>query len=108
MIAVLSICLMLWTAITLRRHRTTFVPHRLASHLVTAGPFRFSRHPIYFADLILLGSTALMMGSVWPLILLPVLIFILRQGFVVPEEKMLLKNFPEEFTRWSSQVRRWL
>ena len=99
---------MLWTAFTLRRHRTTFIPHRQASHLVTSGPFRYSRHPIYLADLILLFSSGLIMASPWPLLFTPILALVLRQGFVIPEEKMLQRNFPEEYKSWSSSTRRWL
>ena len=105
--AVLAIVLMLWTAFTLRRHRTSFIPHRQASHLVTSGPFRFSRHPIYLADLILLAASGFIIGTAWSLVFTPLLALILRQLFIIPEEKMLHKIFPEEFQRWSSSVRRW-
>lgn len=106
-LAAFALATILWTAFTLRHHRTTFIPHRQASHLVTAGPFRFSRHPIYLADLILLLASGFLMGSAWPFLFTPFLALILRQIFMIPEERMLQKTFPEEFHQWSSSVRRW-
>lgn len=107
-LAALAIAAMLWSALTLRHHRTTFIPHRQASHLVTAGPFRFSRHPIYVADLILLLASGFLMSSGWAFLFTPLLALILRQVFMIPEERMLQKTFPEEFRNWSTSVRRWL
>lgn len=103
----LGLGVIFWTALTLRRHRTTFIPHRQASHLVTAGPFRFSRHPIYLADLILLLASGFLMGSGWAFLFAPCLALVLRQIFMIPEEKMLQECFPEDFRVWSSSVRRW-
>lgn len=107
-IALLALGLIFWSALTLRRHQTTFIPHRSASQLVTTGPFRFSRHPIYLADLILLLASGLMIGSPWPFFFAPFLAIILRHAFILPEELMLQNAFPEEFKHWSSTVRRWL
>ena len=41
---------------TMSRHRTTILPHRGSAHLVTDGPFSFTRNPIY------LGNTMLTLG----------------------------------------------
>ena len=41
-----GIAIAVWAALTLRRHRTTILPHAGASTLVTDGPYRWRRHPI--------------------------------------------------------------
>src|SRR5262245_4971375 len=52
--------LMIWAMLTLRAAHTTILPHKGATALVTSGPYRFRRHPIYLADvLILLGLAEL-------------------------------------------------
>ncbi len=37
-------------------------------HVVSSGPYRFVRHPLYASSLILLPSIALLLGSGWGLV----------------------------------------
>ena len=39
--------LMLWGIATFARHRTAVMPHLPARRLVTGGPYRFTRNPMY-------------------------------------------------------------
>ncbi len=83
----------------------SLVPQR---RLVTTGPFRFSRNPLYlggnvfifFGAALLLGSP---MGIVLTVINLPIADMMIRR-----EEKQLEREFGEEWVRYKSQVRRWL
>ncbi|HEY8124605.1 MAG TPA: methyltransferase [Methylocystis sp.] len=52
-----------WCFRTLSRHQTTIMPHRAASFLVSAGPFRFSRNPIYISHVALIFGLGLFLGS---------------------------------------------
>ena len=45
------------------RHGTTVVPHHAVTRLVTAGPFRVTRNPMYTGHLIVLLGAALRTGS---------------------------------------------
>ena len=58
-----------WAGLTLRRHRTTILPHAGASYLVTDGPYRWRRHPIYIADVFLLFGAAELTRNIWFVIL---------------------------------------
>ena len=42
-----------WCALTLSRHNTTILPHRAVTALVTSGPYRHSRNPIYVSELVM-------------------------------------------------------
>jgi len=54
-------------AATVLRHRTTVVPHRPVARLVTGGPFRISRNPMYTGHAVSCAGAALWAGSGWPL-----------------------------------------
>src|ERR1700757_4420012 len=54
------------------RARTTTVPGRTSSKLVTWGPYRFSRNPMYVGLVVAYLGEAMILSQVWPLLLLPV------------------------------------
>ncbi len=84
-----GIALIVWSALAFRRARTTIVPHQPPSALVEAGPYRFSRNPIYLADLVILAGAALILGAPLALILLVPFREVLRRLFILPEEAVL-------------------
>ncbi|MBV8120297.1 MAG: isoprenylcysteine carboxylmethyltransferase family protein [Alphaproteobacteria bacterium] len=76
--------------------------------LITSGPYRFSRNPLYLGGnaFIFLGA-ALLLGS--PTALLITLIHLpLVDLFVRREEKQLARDFGDEWRHYRQQVRRWL
>lgn len=103
-----SLLLAIWAAATMAMKRTTVIPRRAPSALVTGGPFRFSRNPIYLADLGLLAAAGLYAGSLWPILFIPALMWVLRRRFIEPEEAALAAAYPDAWARWSARVPRWL
>lgn len=90
------------------RAHTTVIPHRRVSALVTSGPLRFSRNPMYTAFALVTIGAALVIGTWWPLVtLIPALLVI---GFAVigPEERYLAETFGEDYAAYRAKVRRWL
>lgn len=81
-----------------------------ASRLVTEGPFRFVRNPIYLANvLIYLGTT--IAANLWmPYLLLIVAVYfgIQYNLIVLSEEAALLRLFGEQFTRYRNSVPRFI
>ncbi|MFT6531765.1 MAG: protein-S-isoprenylcysteine O-methyltransferase Ste14 [Limimaricola cinnabarinus] len=100
--------LMLWASVTMLRHRTQLMPRRDAAALVTTGPFRISRNPIYLGDLLLLAGGAMIFDAPLALVLVPVLAAILQSRFIEPEEAMLRRTFGADFESWATRTRRWL
>jgi len=90
------------------RARTTPIPHQMPSALITTGVFRFSRNPIYLADLLILLGCALIWGSLLGLLLIPVLFAVLERRFILPEEERLRTAFPDAFDAYTRQTRRWV
>ena len=90
------------------RAGTGVVPFSPATALVTDGPFRFSRNPMYLAMVAALAGIALALGSVavW---LVPILFWLwLRQSFVLPEEAFMAAHFGQAYADYCRRVRRWL
>jgi protein-S-isoprenylcysteine O-methyltransferase Ste14 len=76
--------------------------------IVPAGPYRFSRNPIYLAFSALQVGIALWVSSLWLLVtLVPALA--LMSFWVIPrEERYLEARFPTDYLPYKSSVRRWL
>jgi protein-S-isoprenylcysteine O-methyltransferase Ste14 len=90
------------------RHRTTIVPHHPVATLLTSGPYRLSRNPMYTGLAITYLGLALLFGSWWPLALWPLVIVAVRHLVVRPEEEYLTQRFGPAYTDYRSRVRRWL
>jgi len=94
--------------ITFRIARTSVIPHHSASRLVTAGPYRFTRNPMYTGLLVAyVGATALL-HTLWPLVLLPFVIIVMIRFVIQREERYLSDAFGADYTAYCSRVRRWL
>ena len=87
---------------------TTIMPHRRSSHLVTSGPFAWSRNPLYVGLLVASAGVGLVAGSLWALVALPLEWALLRWGAVLPEEQYLAAKFGAAYTDYTGRVRRWL
>ena len=100
--------LMLWAALTMWRARTTVMPGRRPEALVTGGPFRFSRNPIYLADLILLAGLMLALAAPAGLVTVPAFALFLQRRFILREEAVISAAFGPAYDRYRMQVRRWI
>jgi len=97
-----------WGMATFRRAKTAINPHHSASQLVTHGPYRFTRNPMYTGlTLQYLGGSALI-NSAWPIILLPIVLLILIRTVILREENYLRDAFGAEYAAYVASVRRWL
>lgn len=88
--------------------RTTVMPNRAVTRMVTTGPYRFSRNPIYVSHVALTGGLALIASSLFALLLLPALVVALIRLSIVPEERHLARRFGDAFQTYASRTPRWL
>ena len=92
----------------LRRAHTSVSPHRASTALVTDGPYRYTRNPIYLGFLLIyLGFTSLA-GTLWGVILCPFVPIVVNRLIIGPEERYLHARFEREFEAYTSQVRKWI
>lgn len=107
-IFVLGALLAGWGLWIFRRARTTTVPGRLSSKLVTWGPYHFTRNPMYVGLTLAYVGEAGILKQLWPL---PFLLFTLAylNWVVIPvEEARLTQVFGADYEQYRRQVRRWL
>ncbi len=93
-----------------RRAKTTVNPTQanLASSLVVQGVYRWTRNPMYVGfSLTLLGWTVFLAN---PFALLWVALFVLyiTRFQIIPEERVLVSLFGEEYEAYTERVRRWV
>jgi protein-S-isoprenylcysteine O-methyltransferase Ste14 len=75
---------------------------------VTSGPYRFTRNPMYVGMAFLYAGFAFGFGVFWAFALLPLVLLIVDRVVIPPEERFLRSHFGEEFSQYSSRVRRWV
>ncbi len=103
----LGLALMSRVAMLFRQERTSFQLRGGSPALVTSGPFRFSRNPMYLGMLIWLVGLAVLLGSLIAF-LFPILFFLLASLALIPlEEKRMEQLFGMQFTEYKRRVRRW-
>lgn len=107
-LVVAGLALMGWAGRVMWGSHTTVSPWARVSALVTSGPFRFTRNPIYLGDLLVYLGVALWVGTWWPLLLLPLLLPVVQWLVIGPEERYLTSRFGGEYTAYRQRVRRWV
>lgn len=88
--------------------RTTVIPHRRPSRLVTDGPYALSRNPMYVALTAAYGGVCLLIGRAWPLLLLVVAVTVMHRVIIPSEERRLADTFGAAYDTYCRRVRRWL
>lgn len=97
-----------WGLTIFYRARTTTVPGRSSVKLVTWGPYRFTRNPMYVGLTIAYLGEALLQKQFWPVMVLPLMLAYLNWTVIPVEEAKLDEVFPEEYAQFRSRVRRWI
>jgi protein-S-isoprenylcysteine O-methyltransferase Ste14 len=91
-----------------RRAGTTVLPFGGTSQLVSSGIYRFTRNPMYLGMALTYAGLALLLNSVWCLLLLPVALVSVHVLAIRPEERYLSEKFGEEYRDYRTRVRRWI
>lgn len=99
---VLNILIIGWAVLTLGR-----VDSRDPQQLVTSGPYGFSRNPMYVAWTGLYVGLAILVRSVWILVLTP-FVAIVVHSTVQREEAELARSFGESYRSYQETVRRYV
>ena len=90
------------------RRGTAIRPFDRSSALVTSGPYRFTRNPMYVGLVGMLAGLALLLESLSPLLVVPIFAWIIATRFIAVEERMLGERFGATYADYRARVRRWL
>lgn len=107
-IALTSLILVVAGLVTMKRAGTNVDPSKATTSIVTAGPFRFSRNPLYLSLTLLYIGAALYIPLLWTLATLPFALVVLQRGVIWREERYLEKKFGAEYMQYKNSTPRWL
>jgi protein-S-isoprenylcysteine O-methyltransferase Ste14 len=104
----LGFLLRLWATFHFYVHKMRVISLAPQATLITSGPYRFSRNPLYLGgNVFIFFGAALLLGS--PTAVVATAIHIpLMDLFIRREERQLERVFGEEWQRYRKRVRRWL
>lgn len=107
-LAVGGLGLMGWGVWTFRQAGTEVMPTSPANaKLVTDGPFRFTRNPMYGGLTLVTLSIALYVGTL-PFFAVPVALFLLAHSVFIPfEEAKMERQYGQDFVDYKARVGRW-
>ena len=88
--------------------KTGLEPFDEATALVTSGFYRISRNPMYIGMFMMLSGVAVLMGSLGAWLPVPAFVLIIRNNFVLGEERFMEAAFGQQYLDYKSKVRRWL
>ncbi len=106
-VAFVGVALDLWAILTMRRLHTNILPHRAAGRLVTTGPFRFTRKPIYVGNATLMAG----IGFAREFLVCPpgvVSALVVDRLAIRREERHPGARFGQDWLDYASRVPRWL
>lgn len=94
--------------VAMRRAHTHLNPRQPTTALVTGGPYRYTRNPIYLSFTMLYAGIALLANSLWAMLLLPGVLVLMSRGVIAREEQYLERRFGGVYLQYKARVRRWM
>ena len=105
---ILAVILAVLASRTMRQAGTNVNPSQPTTAIVSDGPFRFTRNPLYLSLTLLYSSISLLANALWPMLMLPIVLIIIERGVIAREERYLEDKFGEEYRHYKARVRRWI
>lgn len=103
----LPVGLIVWGRRALLRAGTAVNPALATSAIVSSGPFRFSRNPLYIGLTLIYLILTMIANSWWGMLLLCPLGLLMHFGVVRREEQYLERKFGNTYRRYRSTVPRY-
>ena len=96
-----------WGVSGLLRRGETPDPRKATTQLVTDGPFRFSRNPIYTGGTVGLLGLALLLDTATGVAVV-IALALVAHNLTLAEERYLEAKFGDQWREYRSRVRRWI
>ena len=98
--------LAVWARLHLGRNWGMPMTFKEGHDLVTGGPYRYIRHPIYTGMLLAILGSALVAGRIWLTVFVGMTIY---SGYSArTEEGLMLEHFPEQYTAYKKRTKAFL
>lgn len=108
-IAIAGFLIALWGRLTFARAGAEIRPASpVNSTLVTSGPFRFTRNPMYLGIFVFMTGLSLLIGTV--AVFIADAVYLVWANFVsIPyEEEKMERQFGDDYRAYKRRVRRWI
>jgi len=103
-----GIILNIWTDRLFKVNNTTVKPHLDPNSLITSGPFKVSRHPMYLGMTLALLGVAVIHGTVISFIFPVIFVILMNILFIPLEESKLKRLFGQKYLDYMKKVRKWI
>jgi len=97
-----------WSKKTMEQAGTHVNPYYPTKSIVTKGPFRFTRNPLYIALTVIYVAISILFNAMWPMVMLPFILTVIHHGVIKQEEAYLERKFGADYVEYKSKVRRWI
>jgi len=97
-----------WGLYVFHKARTTTIPGQTSTKVVTWGPYRFTRNPMYIGLILVYVGEAGLLAQIWPLFILPLVVAYVNWVVIPVEEARLTEDFGAEYEQYCAKVRRWV
>ena len=93
-----------------RKYQTTINPFKPydTSRLITSGIYSFTRNPMYLGLSSIQVAFGIYLGAYVSIFLIPSFVIYITNKQIIFEERILEKEFGDEYTNYLKSVRRWI
>jgi protein-S-isoprenylcysteine O-methyltransferase Ste14 len=103
-----GVTLALWAERCFKAIGTNAMPWKPTTAIAQAGPYRFTRNPMYLGLLAAQAGTGLVLREGWVVLLVVATFAVLHAGVVLREERYLSAKFGAEYDAYRTRTRRWI
>jgi protein-S-isoprenylcysteine O-methyltransferase Ste14 len=107
-IVLVAVALFLFAVRSFRKAGTPVPGNQPTTTIVSSGPYRISRNPIYLAFSLFQLGIGWWGNSLWLLLTLLAAVAVMSFVVIPREERYLEARFPSDYSAYKSSVRRWL
>jgi protein-S-isoprenylcysteine O-methyltransferase Ste14 len=104
----LGVGILIWGRRTLVAGGTNVDPSLPSTAVITSGPYRFSRNPLYGGLAVVYLGLTLAFDAWWGIVLLALVLSVMHLGVIQREERYLERKFGDGYRQYRSAVRRYL
>jgi len=104
----LAIVIAVWALLQFHKADTDVRPDKPDSSLITSGPFRFTRNPLYIVLTLTQITTAVWLNNLWIVLLVIPSVVVITFYAIAREERYLERLFGQDYLDYKKRVRRWL
>ena len=87
---------------------TNIAPYLPTTALVVDGIYGWTRNPLYLGTTLVYLGLSVAAGSLWAILLVLPLLWVINVGVVAREERYLERKFGDAYRAYKARVRRWV